>query len=168
MAYGVIFTDNVKATKDGNIKSGKFYVTTTPTAIENGNLVAVDGLLTGERELFKAVAPIATSTNLYVVATPEIIYDEQIKENGALDKFKNEANQPITLIGLEVGDIISLTDECLSATGAVGKIVEAQEATKWKVVDTLTGGTIFHGKIIDRKIYKNDAYINGVLILKVR
>lgn len=176
MAYGVIRTDAVKATKSGNIKSGRFYVTTTPTAIENGNIVKLDTLIKGNRELWKVVASSAVTTaNLYLVATPEVIYDESTKSDGALANFRNEAGENITLIPLEVGDTFAISDECITAIDdtddipAVGNLVEVPASgTKWLETTSLTSTVVFYGKIIARELYKKDTYLNVIEMISVR
>ncbi len=176
MAYGVINTSLVKATKSGNILSGRYYVGNTPTAIENGSIVKLDSLISGEDNLWKVVAPGAvTAGNLYVVATPEIIYDESLKSNGALDKFTNPAGANITLVPLEVGDEIEITDECITAIDddddvpAVNSYVTpSATGVKWAEVASIAQNEVFYGKIINRKLYKKGAYINVVHMEKVR
>lgn len=174
--YGVIRTDLVKATKSGNILSGRYYVNTTATAIENGNLVKLDSLINGERELWKVVAPGAiTASDLYVVASPEIIYDESLKSNGALNQFRNEAGTNITLVPLEVGDIISVSDACITQingkdTPEVGNYVTPSVAgTKWQEIASASLNTeVFRGKIIAREVYNGTKYLNVIQIVKVR
>jgi hypothetical protein len=176
MAYGVFRSDNVKATKDGSIKSGRYFVSTTATAIENGNLVKLDSLITGERELWKVVAPGAvTAGDLYIVATPELIYDETLKSSGALDQFRNEAGANITLLKLEVGDVFAISDDCITAINddddipAVGSYVApAATGTKWAEVATIAQNEVFYGKIIARELYKNGKYLNVVHMESVR
>lgn len=176
MAYGVINTSLVKATKTGNILSGRYYVGTTPTQIENGNIVKLNSLISGEDNLWKVVAAGAiTAGNLYVVATPEVIYDEGLTSDGALDKFINPAGANITLVPLEVGDEIDITDECITAIDddddipAVGNLVEVSATgTKWLETATLTSTVVFYGKIINRKLYKNGKYTNVVQMQSVR
>lgn len=173
---GVFRSDNIKATKDGAILSGRYYVNTTPTEIENGNIVKLDSLITGERELWKCVAPGAvTAGDLYIVATPELIYDESLKSNGALNQFKNAAGANITLIKLEVGDIFSISDECITAINddddipAVGSYVApAASGTKWAEVASIAQNEVFYGKIIARELYRNGEYLNVVHMINVR
>lgn len=174
--YGVIRTDLVKATKSGNILSGRFYNGSTVAAIENGNLVKLDSLIDGERDLWKVVAPGAiTEGDLYVVATPEIIYDESLKSNGALDQFRNEAGSDSTLVPLEVGDIISVSDACITQingkeTPEVGNYVTPSAAgTKWQEIDGASLNTeVFRGKIIAREVYNGAKYLNVIQMVKVR
>ena len=176
MAYGVINTSLVKATKTGNILSGRYYVGNTPTQIENGNICKLDSLISGEDNLWKVVAAgdIATG-NLYVVATPEVIYDEGLTSDGALDKFINPAGANITLVPLEVADEIEITDECITPINddddvpAIGSLVEVPAAgTKWLETATLTSTVVFYGKIVGRKLYKNGKYMNIVHMQSVR
>ena len=172
--YGVVRTDNVQATKTGKIKSGRYYVNTTPTAIENGNIVKLNSLITGERELWKVVAPGGvTAANCYLVATPEIIYDESLKSKGALSEFRNEAGANITLIGLEVGDMFSISNECITPIDddddipAVGSYVTPNATgTKWKEVASIQANEVFYGKIVARELYKKGKYLKVIIMEK--
>ena len=174
MAKGIVRTDNLQSTKSGNIKSARFYSSANLAAIENGNIVVLDGLIsTANRELFKAVAPSAiTAKNVYLVATPEIIYEETIKSTGALGNFENVAGSNITLIGLEAGDIFSVSDECITAIDdaddipAVGNyaIIDANK-TKMKEVATFGGTEGFVCKIIARELFKKDVYLNVLQVI---
>lgn len=174
--YGVVRTDLVKATKSGNILSGRFYNVSDAAAIENGNLVKLDSLIDGERDLWKVVAPGAiTASDLYVVASPEIIYDETLKSSGALDQFINEAGANITLVPLEVGDIISVSDACINILSgetepSVGSYVTPSVAgTKWQeIAGTSLQTEVFRGKIIAREIYNGTKYLNVIQMVKVR
>lgn len=175
MAYGVFRSDNLKATKTGAIKSGRYYVTTTPTKISNGNIVKLDSLISGERELWKVVAPGAvTAGDLYIVATPELIYDESLKSNGALDQFENAAGANITLLQLEIGDLFSISDECITPiSGAdepvVGSYVTpSATGTGWTEVAAISSNEVFYGKIVARELYKNGKYLNVIHMVSVR
>lgn len=175
MAKGIVRTDNVQATKSGNIKSARYYDSTTPTEIENGNIVVLAGLLsTANREIFKAIAPDNISAkNVYLVATPELIYSEELKSDGALGNFTNAAGENITLIGLEAGDIFSVSDECFNAVindadglPGVGKyaIIDAG-TTKFEEVANLGGTEGFICKIIARELFKKDVYLNVLQVI---
>lgn len=174
--YGVIRTDLVKATKSGNILSGRFYNGSTAAAIENGNLVKLDSLIDGERDLWKVVAPGGiTASDLYVVASPEIIYDETLKSSGALDQFINDAGSDSTLVPLEVGDIISVSDACITQingkeTPEVGNYVTpSATGTKWQEIAGASLNTeVFRGKIIAREVYNGAKYLNVIQMVKVR
>lgn len=173
MAYGVFRSDNVKATKNGNIRSAKYYVGATPTAIDNGNLVQVDTLLDAStnREIFKAIAPAnVTDKNIGVVATPELIYDET--KHYSLADYQNAAGQAITVLMLSAGDILSISDECIIPIDdvddipAVGNYVTiTQGNTKWTEKTALGGTESVYGKIIARELYKKNTYLNVVEII---
>jgi hypothetical protein len=177
MAYGVFRSDSIKATKAGGIKSGRYYVGTTPTAIDNGSIVKLDSLISGERDLWKVVAPGAiTAGNLYIVGTPEIIYDENLKSSGALDKFQNAAGANITLIPLEVGDTFSISDECITPINDADDIpsvnsyvTPSASGVLWtEIAENSLNTEVFRGKIIARELYKNGAYLNVIEMVKVR
>ena len=129
--------------------SMKYFVSTTPTAIDNGNVVRLDGLLDGERELYKAVAPAANTAleDVAIVGTNEVNYDER-KRN--LDDFTNEAGVASLGYRPHKGDIFSVTAAALSAAAAieVGNVVELQADTKLKVVSSLTANSTKVGEII--------------------
>lgn len=172
MAKGIVRTDNVQATKSGNIKSARYYAATNATEIENGNIVVLAGLLsTANREIFKAIAPNNISAkNVYLVATPELIYSEELKSDGALGNFTNAAGENITLIGLEAGDIFSVSDECfntiISDKPAVDSyaVIDAN-TTKFKEVASLSGSEGFICKIIARELFKKDVYLNVLQVI---
>ena len=174
--HGVFRSDSIKATKAGGIKSGRYYVSNTETAIDNGNIVKLDSLITGERDLWKVLAPGAvTAPNLYIVGTPEVIYDESLKSSGALDAFTNAAGANITLIPLEVGDTFAVSDEAITVIDdatdlpTVGNYVApAASGTKWIELASIAQNEVFYGKIIARDIYKGTSYINTIEMLKVR
>ena len=92
MAYGVFRSDLMTGTNVGaDLVSLKYMGSgSTATAIENGCVVALDGLMTGEREVWKAVTPAANTdkNKIVIVASPEVMYDERKKN---LDEFINEA-----------------------------------------------------------------------------
>jgi len=168
--YGVIRMDSVPE----KIRSAKHLVGSTETAIENGNIVQVDVLIsTANRELFKAIVPTAiTNLNVGVVCTPEVIYDEALKSTGALTKFINPAGKPITVAMPEVGKFLSISDECITVINddddlpAVGSFVTVtQGSTKWTEKASLGGTETLAGKIVARELYKKDTYLNTVEIV---
>ena len=143
MSYARVRTDKMSGTDvSKDLVSAKYYVSTTPTAIENGNIVAIGDFLANERELRKATAPAANTplSKLALVATPEVI---KTKSFYTLGEFKNAANEPIRCYRLVTADQFSVTAEAIDAeaTIAVGDVVEAQAGTKLKVVAAATGLT---------------------------
>lgn len=155
MAYGIVRTDNMYAT---DVRAGLVSVQylgadgATPTAIENGNVLKIGALKTGEREVYVggAVAANDALANVVLVASPEVMYDER-KRN--LDEFINEAGKNCRGYHIHTGDIFSVTKDALTGaeTPAVGDIVELAAGTKLKVVAAATGatsGSTVVGKVI--------------------
>lgn len=152
MAYGVVRTDNMYGT---DVRAGLVSIQymgadgKTPTEIENGNVLKVGALKTGEREVYigSAVAAADKVSDIVLIASPEVMYDER-KRN--LDEFINEAGKNCRGYRLHSGDIFSATKDALdgATTPAVGNIVELKAGTKLNVVATATANTTTVGKII--------------------
>ena len=171
MANGIVRLDSVL----GNIRSARYYVTATPTAINNGMLVQVDALLdaSANRELYKAIAPAAiTAQNVGVVTTPEVIYDESTTKT--LADFTNAAGDNIRVSMPELHKYISISDDCIEALSdapVVGSclIIKAGQ-TVWDEIAflSLDGTESLVGKIIAREVL-NDAgtVMNVVQFIKV-
>lgn len=157
MAYGVVRTDNMFGT---DVRAGLVSIKymgangTTPTAIQNGNVLKVGALMGDatngyEREIFVGAAPAANDDlkDIVLVATPEVMYDER-KRN--LDEFINEAGRACRGYRLHKGDIFSVTKDALDgvAAPAIGNVVELKAGTKLNVAASATSGSTQVGKII--------------------
>lgn len=152
MAYAVVRTDNMFGT---DVRAGLVSIKymgangTTPTAIQNGNVLKVGALMSGEREIFVGAAPAANDDlkDIVLVATPEVMHDER-KRN--LDEFINEAGRACRGYRLHKGDIFSVTKDALDgvAAPAVGNVVELKAGTKLNVAASATSGSTQVGKII--------------------
>lgn len=150
--YGVVRTDNMYGT---DVRAGLVSVKymgadgKTATEIENGNVVKIGALMDGEREIFvgEDVAVADVITDIALIASPEVMYDER-KRN--LDEFINEAGKACRGYRLHTGDIFSVTKEALAGAvaPAVGNIVELAAGTKLSVAATTTSGSTVVGKII--------------------
>ena len=152
MAYAVVRTDAMAATDvRGQLVSVKYMGTdgATPTAIENGNVLKIGALVTGEREIYigGAVAANDKIDDIVLIASPEVVYDER-KRN--LDDFINEAGKACRGYHIHSGDTFSVTAEALSGTGtpAVGNIVELAAGTKLAFAASATTGSTKVGRII--------------------
>lgn len=147
--YAVVTRERMTTEWNGSKRlSAKYLPSDVEAAIENGNVVKLEGLVTGEREIYKAVTP-AVDTELKaigLVTTPEVVADERKKN---LEDFRNEAGEEITVDKLFSGDVFSITAEGFAGTPAVGDIVEVQAGVKLKAVKTLTSGSTQIGTIID-------------------
>lgn len=152
MAYGIVRTDNMYGT---DVRAGLVSIQymgadgKTPTAIENGNVLKVGALKTGEREVYVggAVAANDKISDVVLVASPEVMYDER-KRN--LDEFINKAGKNCRGYRLHTGDIFSVTKDALdgATAPAVGNIVELKAGTKLNIVATATANSTTVGKII--------------------
>ncbi len=152
MAYGVVRTDKLMGTDVRSMLESVKYMGagSTATAIDNGNVVKLDGsLMTGEREIKKGVTPAANDAldAIVLVASPEVMYDER-KRN--LDEFQNEAGKVCRGYHLHSGDIFSVTKDALdgAATPSVGNVVELKAGIKLNVAASATSGSTVVGKII--------------------
>lgn len=152
MGYGVVRTDRLMGTNVRSMLESVKYMGagSTATAIDNGNVVKLDGsLMTGEREIKKGVTPAANDAldAIVLIASPEVMYDER-KRN--LDEFQNEAGKVCRGYHLHSGDIFSVTKDALdgAATPAVGNVVELKAGIKLNVAASATSGSTVVGKII--------------------
>lgn len=137
--YCVVRTDKMTGTDDrAYVASAKYYAPQSTTVvsepveapIENGSIVAVTNqLVIGgeqypiyEREVFRALPPVSSGKAdgdvsyapfeyLYLVASPEVFYDEHKKD---LKLFRNEAGDILRCYKLHDGDIFSVTAEGFS------------------------------------------------------
>lgn len=167
MAYAVVRTDKLHGvdTRIG-VCSVRYQPTVngvaTKTEIENGNVVLLNGLETGEREIYVATTPAANSNfkNIALVAAPEVMYDERLVN---LDQFINVAGKAARAYRLHDGDIFSVTKEALDgvASPAIGDGVELKAGTKLNVTAAASGatqGSTVVGKIIDKNVVGKYTY----------
>lgn len=146
MAKAIIILENVAATKNpALLKSVKYQVSSADTAIQNGQVVAIGALASGEREVHLAATPAATTTYYGITCTPELMYDEKKQ----LDEFENAAGAVARVFIPQKGDVFSITAEGFDATPTVGKIVELAADTTLKVVASGTSGSTVVGKVIE-------------------
>ena len=162
MAYGIVRTDNMYGTDvRAALVSIKYMGAdgSTPTAIENGNVLKVGALISGEREVYVGgkVAANDKATDIVLIASPEVMYDERKKN---LDEFINEAGKACRGYRLHSGDIFSVTKDALAgkATPAVGDVVELAAGTKLNVAATATSGSTTIGSVIDVNVVGRYTY----------
>ena len=138
MAYAVVRTDNLSGIQDGaRLVSMRYYVSTTKTAIQNGNVVSIGAL--DEPGVYKAAAPSAKQAlgKLALVANPEVFRDSKAYHN--LDEYINEAGKVIRGYILKSGDVFSVTAEALDSTPGASTVgLEIQAGTTFKCVTALT------------------------------
>lgn len=151
--YPVVRTDKMSGTDNRiDMYSLKYFASDEAAAINNGAVVKRGALVSTvspaytAREVYEATA-VAVDTPLsevILVATPEVPYDERLRD---LDDFTNEAGAIARGYGLHVGSIFSLTANAFSGTPAKGSIVELAAGTKLKVVSSATSGSTKVGVI---------------------
>ena len=153
MGYGVVRTDRLMGTNVRSMLESVKYMGagSTATAIDNGNVVKLDGsLMTGEREIKKGVTPAANDAldAIVLIASPEVMYDERLRN---LSDYFNVAGKAVRGYRFRSGNMFAVTAEALdgsfNASNAKGKIVELQASTKMKVVASLTSGSTQVGTI---------------------
>lgn len=141
MANAIIRLDNVQATHEGSLlKSVKL-----TEALQNGSVVEIGGLETGEREIHATAKPKVTTSYYGILCTPELMYDEKKQ----MDEFTNGTDKPARAFIPQKGDIFSATVEAFSATPTVGQTVELAASYVLKVSATATSGSTQVGKIIE-------------------
>ena len=157
MAHAIVRLDNVSALYNGALdKSVKYYVGTTATAIDNGNVVALSGLDTGEREIYKAIAPATATRNVLLTCGVELMYDESTYHG--LEDYQNEAGKPFRAIELQAGDTFSATVEAFDTTPAVGNYITiAASTTKLTVKASVTDEVVL-GTIVAIETVGSDTY----------
>lgn len=147
--YTVVRTDSMTGTRNGEyLRSVRYFENDKLTEIENGRVVKIGSLLSGEREIRKATKPDANTpiTEVGLVASPEILYDER---DHNLSDFINEVDGDAQRVYLfKSGNCFSATIDAFDTTPEVEDIVELQADTKFKVVKTATSGSTQIGKII--------------------
>ena len=148
MAYAVVRTDRMTGTTDSaRLVTVKYFDgENNPAPIENGTWVKLDGLVEGEREVFKATAPAKA-----LIANPEVMYDERKKN---LDEYINEADTLIRAYLPVNMNIYSVTAEAFSNAEPddieVGQTVElTADSEKPTVVASPTADTTTIGEIIE-------------------
>lgn len=166
MAHGVFRSDLMSGTDvAADLVSVKYMGSgSTPTAIDNGCVVKLDGLMSGEREIWKGVTPAANTalSDIAIIGSAEVIYDERQKN---LDDFVNEAGSVSRGYIPRSRNIFAVTEDALNigsgVTPAVGSIVELMAGVKLNVVSTATASTTTVGKII--AIEKTNRYTYYVI-----
>lgn len=125
--------DVMSGNKDNTqVKSAMYYDgSDAPAAVENGTIVAIGGLLDGERELHKVVDATGTDAYVGIVTTPEVEYSE--KGYHGIDTFANVAGEPVRVHVLHAGDIFSIGN----STDTVDMDCGANLVAKWIQTETV-------------------------------
>ncbi len=139
MAKGIFIAENMASTKVGSLLRSA----TQATAIENGALVKLGALVTGEADLYQAGAIAAVTDTAYFVDGVELIADEQLTKG--LDDYENPANKPFRVRKPMVGDRFSVSESMITALAndrvVVDNIAEIAVGNKLVEVAAATGAT---------------------------
>lgn len=144
MKHTVVRLDNMQGTHDGT----KLYSVEFASDLDNGSVVKLSGLKSGEREIWTGATPAANSKleEVVLIASPEVMYDESLK---SLSDFYNiAANGPMRGYGFCKHDTFSATAEAFDGTPTVGGAIELQAKTKMKAVASVTGDSTQIGECI--------------------
>jgi len=164
MADNTIFNAELMASTDVKalLRSGRYQVSSTDTAVDNGGLVSLNGFVAGERDLHKCIAPAAiTTTNLYIIDGVEIVHSEETVKG--LDDFQNAAGENARLRRPQVGDYFSISapgiDPLTTAAAiAVGSfLIPAAGVVTMEEVAAAGGTEAFVAEIQDTHILGYDA-----------
>lgn len=154
MAHAVVRTDKMFGTDNRTgLITVKYHIGSGNnkiwSAIDNGEVVKVEALSTGEREIYEATTPSKTDDlkDIVLVATPEMKY---CPCKYPITEFENEAGDLARGYFLTPHSIFSVTIEALTGLGtpAVGNLIELSDSTQLKVVASATSGSTQVGKII--------------------
>lgn len=143
MAYTIFRSDLMSGTKQpADLVSIK-----CANDIENGSIVKVGGLVTGEHDVYTMSTPTATTklTEVVILGTPEVMYDERQKNLNEFINLKDDTARGYRLIS---NNIFSVTTDGIDGTAIVGSVIELQAGLKLKAVATLTAGSTKVGDVI--------------------
>lgn len=149
--HSIVRLDKVKATRTGHL-----YSVEHTEDMDNGSVVVLGDLKTGETEIKEVIVPEGTDEPLALIYQAELMYDETKISSRALENFYNPANVATRAYQLDTDDIYSVTtdgiDAIVSGEPVVGNFLVAQAGSlKLKEVATVTGTEVFVGKVIDRE-----------------
>jgi len=171
--HAIIRTDLMIGTDVGaHLGMGRYLggdgATPTPTAIDNGNVVKIGGLIEGERDLRVYTTPAANTPidQIGIIASPERFYDGLT--HGVKDYVNIEGHnlRVYLLTGMTSSSCFTVTADGFEiGTGLTpekGWTAELMAGTKLKLVATATAGSTVVGKVIGvTKLEGVEAYTIG-------
>lgn len=149
--FGVVRTDNLKATQVGRIYS----TVVEDEVLENGMVGKVGEIIDDSNRELRKLEIAKKADPIALVAHPELRYEDASMVDRALEKFSIPAGKPARTYQLVDGDIFSTTlIEPLTDFESieVGNKVVVDEATMvLKEVETAPAGHAFIGEIIQKE-----------------
>ena len=162
MAHAMFRSDNMEGTHDG--KSLVSLYINVDGGLDNGCVVKVGALKTGEREVRACSTPAANDAlgNIAILGSEEVVAD---KKYNAIGDFTNAKGSIARGYILRKGDFFSVTADALAAadnyTYTPGTtIVELQAGTKLKAVNSLTSGST---KVADLEAVEVDGAVTWLV-----
>ena len=131
MAYGVFESTNMRSTHAG----GRIYDVVCASAdIENGTVGYLDGLATGETDIYKFVKGVSAGKVMVIADQPAWSADDSKITNQREDNYIIKAGTPFRARVIYVDDKFAVNKECFAAASQ-----SALEAGKTVTVDASTG-----------------------------
>lgn len=123
--YKFVRIDNMSAVRDNSLmRSAKYFKDGVEADVENGTIVEVKTLLSGEREIHEAVPVTEESVEVGLVTTPELEHDERGYHD--IETFINKAGEPIRIHLFHAGDTFSIGNSKDKEDIALGKHLVAK------------------------------------------
>jgi hypothetical protein len=133
MAYGVFESTNMRSTHAG----GRIYDCVANVDIENGTVCYLDGLATGETDIYTAKKGVSAGKTLVIADQPAWSADDSKITNQREDAFIIKAGTPFRGRVIYVDDKFAVNKECFAAA--------AQDSLEAGLAVTVDGDT---GKLV--------------------
>lgn len=140
----IVRLDKCQASIAGNITS----IQHTST-IDNGSLVNLGALISGETDVYTAATPVTATLateEALLVYSPEVTYTPGTH----LKDFTNLADTPARAYHVTVGDVITITDDGIDGTTVVGEYVITQDGSFSPIANSTIGSTRFSAIVIEK------------------
>ena len=108
------------------------------TDMKQGNVVKLNGLVEGEREIYNAVAPAAATDKIVVLTTPFHPYSTSEDER----TFTLKAGKPQRGHYLTSGDVITVTEDLIQGAATKGQFVVIQTSETLKASATAVESSV--------------------------
>ena len=144
-------------------------------AIENGRVLKLNGLITGEREVFQAIAPAAAGDDLVITAGVELNYDESSLVKRNLNEYENAAGKAFRCIIPEFGKIYSVSLDAVSVINdaddvpAVNNLLiyDASGSTKTKLLEVASNTDVSTYKFVGQVIGKETVAGTTMIVIRI-
>lgn len=161
MANAVVRLDQIEGAIPVSIM---YYSSGSPADVPNGAFVVIDGLIEGEREIFKATAPETANDptvgigtgKLLMVASPEFL---PIPGQNNLSEFINQAGEAARAYVLHTGNIVSITAEAFTdVPDSTKKDIQLSGNGKYTLQGIATATNNKIGEYVDTQVVGGQTY----------